>query len=587
MSQASQLAVQHSAIRQQLEKILSSGLFLRSERMVRFLRLAVERTLDGRPEELKEYLVGVEVFDRKPDYDPRVDPIVRVEARRLRSKLKAYYEREGRDDAIVIEFVAGSYAPRIRERAPASVAVKPAAGLLTLAVLPLANLSASPEDEYFSDGMTEELIHALTKVPGMRVVAWNTALQWSARQQDRTAIREQLQVDALVTGSVRIAGPSLRVRAQMIDTASGVYLWSETFDRQMQDVFAIQEEIARNIVRTLRDQLALGAETALAGRSRSSLSAYDYYLKGRYYWHRRTPDDLARGIRYFEAAIAADANYAPAYAGLADGYALQVDYGVVRSAEGMPKVKAAASRAVELDPELAEAYVSLALYHSHYERDWTRAGQLYREALRLNPGYATTHHWMATDYFVVLGRFDEALAAIDVARQLDPLSSIIHEGCGYIRMLMRQYDRALEEYRRLVEAHPTFFKGYTSMGRAYSLQGKYLDAVAMLEKGRSLGGDIPSILGALGQVYALAGEKQRARELLAQLGEKARTAFVTSTCFAIIHIGLGELSTALDWLEKGCERRDPSLTVLKVHPIYDPLRRKARFRALLKRLGLA
>jgi serine/threonine-protein kinase len=257
--EATQTAFQHPAIRQQLEKILAHGLFARSDRMGRFLRVAVQWTLEGKAAELKEYLLGVEVFDRKASYDPRVDPIVRVEARRLRSKLKAYYEGDGRADAIVIEFFKGSYAPQIRARTqapPPPEAARPVPGIVTIAVLPLVNLSADPDNEYFSDGLTEELIHALTKLPGMRVVAWTTAARMRGRQEEIGAIRQQLQVGTVLTGSVRIAGPSLRVRSQLIDSETGVYLWSETFDRQMQDVFAIQEEIARAIVRTLRVQLA-------------------------------------------------------------------------------------------------------------------------------------------------------------------------------------------------------------------------------------------------------------------------------------------------------------------------------------------
>ena len=229
MSQAFEAPLHLLAVRQQLEKILAHGLFVRSDRMGRFLRLSVEHLLAGKAGDLKEYLIGVEVFDRGASYDPRVDPIVRVEARRLRSKLKAYYKGDGAADAILIEFVSGSYAPRIRLREDAPV---PKPDLATIAVLPFVNLSPTAEHEYFSDGLTEELIHALTKLPGMRVVAWNTAAQLRGRQEDLAAIRRQLHVGTALTGSVRISGPSLRVRVQLIDTESGVYLWSETFDRR-------------------------------------------------------------------------------------------------------------------------------------------------------------------------------------------------------------------------------------------------------------------------------------------------------------------------------------------------------------------
>jgi len=556
--------------------------------MARFLRLAVDRTLEGRAGELKEYLIGVEVFDRKPSYDPRVDPIVRVEARRLRSKLKAYYEGDGRNDPVLFEFGTGGYVPQIKERpeSPASprVNLQPAEG--TVAVLPFANLSGSAENDYFSDGLTEELIHALTKVEGMRVVAWNSAARMRGVEEDIREVRRQLQVANALLGSVRISGSSLRVRAQLIDTETGVYLWSETFDRSMQDVFAIQEEIARAIVRTLRVQLAGSAETALAGRGRPSVGSYDYYLKGRYHWHRRTPDDLARAEKYFQAAIEADSESALPYAGLADSYVLLVDYGMMASGEGIPKVKAAATRAIELDPNLAEAYPALAMVHSHFDWEWQEAEAMYRKAIALNPGYATAHHWLGIDLLAMLGRFDEATAEIEIALGLDPLSSILYEGRASIWLLQREYEAAIGVCRGILEFDPTFYKAYTSMGRAYAQMGRYSDALSMLEKGRSLGGDIPNILAAMGQVFGLSGDHAAARGVLAQLEARSVERYVPSTAFAIVHLGLGEKEQALDWLEKSCGQRELPLAALKVHPVYDELRGAPRFEALLKRLRM-
>jgi TolB-like protein/Flp pilus assembly protein TadD len=576
-----------AAVRMQLEKILAHDLFTRSERMGRFLRLAVEWTLDGRADELKEYLIGVEVFDRKPSYDPRVDPIVRVEARRLRSKLKAYYDGEGCSDPIVVELLRGSYAPHIREKSevPASPP-RAQAGVATTAVLPFLNLSPNPENEYFSDGLTEELIHALTKLPGMRVVAWNTATQLRDRQQDVRAIRQQLNVDTVLTGSVRIAGPSLRVRAQLIDTETGVYLWSETFDRQMQDVFAIQEEIALAIVRTLRVQLSGGREDGL-GRGRTTVSSYDWYLKGRYLMHSRIPENLKQSVQYFQNAIAADGTSALAYAGLADAYSLVVDYGLMRPAEGVPQAKQAAQRAISLDPELAEPHASLAFIRGTYDWEWDDAELLYQQAIALNPGYAQAHHWLGVDHYANLGRMDEALAEVAIAKQLDPLSNIILEGCAYLRMLHREYDEAIAGYRKILTINPSFYKAYTSMGRAYLQMGDYPQALAMLEKGRSLAGDLPSILGAMGQTYALLGDLPRARESLVELERLAKVKYVPAACFAVIHLGLGETERALDCLEKACELKESQLTAIQVHPLYDPLRGEPRFHALLKRLRFA
>jgi len=552
--------------------------------MARFLRLATERTLEGKADELKEYLIGVEVFDRHASYDPRVDPIVRVEARRLRAKLKQYYEGDGRHDAVLIEFATGSYVPRFSMREAARAAPAPAAqavpaSITTTAVLPFANLSPDAGNEYFSDGLTEELIHALTKVPGLRVVAWNTAAQMRDRSEDLMAIRQRLKAGTVLTGSVRIAGCRLRVRAQLIDTSSGLYLWSETFDREMQEVFAIQEEIAGAIVRTLRLQLGTPA-----ARGRSTVSSYDWYLKGRYMMHRRNPEDLRRSISHFENAIAADPNSALAHAGMADAESLCVDYGLVRPMDGFPRARVAAERAIALDPELAEAHASLAFILSAYEWDWQGAGRRYERAIALNPGYAQARHWYGVDYLDNLGHFERALQEIEVAIQLDPLSSISREGHAYTLMLMGRCEEAVAGYSEILSYDPTFYKAYTSMGRAYAQAGRYGEAIAMLEKGRALAGDVPNNLSAMAQIHGLSGNEKRARELLARLEQMAQERYLPMPVFAIAWLGLGEKGRSLDYLERACELREPPVIAMKTHPVYGPLRGEPRFEALLRRV---
>jgi TolB-like protein/Tfp pilus assembly protein PilF len=592
-----QSTIQHSAVREQLERILVHGLFARSERMGRFLRLGVERTLEGRTDELKEYLIGVEVFDRKTSYDPRVDPIVRVEARRLRSKLHAYYQGDGRNDPIVFEFVAGSYAPRIHlKNRPDGAAFAPPAPMTpavpTVAVLPFANLSASCEYDYFSDGLTEELIHALTKVNGMRVMAWNSAVRLRGSRVEpeqpeaRDRLWDRLQVANVLTGSVRVSEGRLRVRAQLIEKETGLYLWSETFERQMRDIFAIQEEIARNIVRTLRIQLAGGQETAPRAASATTVSSYDYYLKGRYHWHRRTVADLARSIQYFRAAIESDPRSALAHAGLADAYTLEVEYGLTHPAEGIPKAKSAAERAIEIDPHLAEAYPSLALIRSRSEWEWEEGEALYRKAIALNPGYATAHFWLSGDCLAYVGRLDEALDEIEIALELDPLSSVIHETRGFIHLLRCEYDEAIRYYREILEFDPSSYRPYAAIGRALGLQGKYEEALAMLEKARSIEEEMPTILAAMGQIFGLSGDRQSARGVLARLEARARERHISCTCFAVVHLGLGETEEALDWLERGCDRHEMSVTSIGIHPIYDSLRGAPRFQALLRKVRL-
>lgn len=329
--------IDEAAVRQALERVASSGGFASSQRMSRLLRFTVERALEGRGEELKEYLLGTEVFDRSTSFDPRLDPIVRVEARRLRSKLARYYETDGRGDEIVIEVPTGEYLPRFRVRgAPAAVPPAAPPRLTNIAPPPFANLSPDPDTDCLSEGLTEESIHALTTVEG------------------------------------------LRVPARLVDTGSGYYLWSENFDRRVRDLFAVQEENSAAIAANLRVTL-LG--TPAPARRAWNLKAYDLYLRGRFHWSKRTREGFDQAIRYFEEAIAADPDFARGHAGLADVHSL-----------------------------LAEAHTSLGLILSLHEWQWRLAGEHYRRAIDLNPGYVTAHRWYGCDYLAMLGRFDEALA---------------------------------------------------------------------------------------------------------------------------------------------------------------------------------
>jgi TolB-like protein len=581
----SSLSMPARSIQDQLHRILASKPFAQSVRMSRFLRFTVERAVSGQPDRLKEYVIGVEVFDRAPSYDPRVDPIVRVEARRLRSKLKSYYDTEGASDELIIEFPKGAYAPLFRRR---SAAPEPAATQgRAIAVLPFSNLSAEPDTEYFSDGLTEELIHGLTKVGGLMVVAWSSAARLKGQPYDVREIGRQLSVSTVLVGSVRSSGERLRVMAQLIDTANGQYLWSETYDRLVEDLFAIQEEISRAIVKTLQIKLLDRPGAPEIRRGAYNLEAYNLYLKGRFQWNKRTADGLKRGVHYFEQAIEVDPGFAPGHAGLADSYSLLADYGLVRPEDIMPEAEAAARKALKLDPTLAEAHASLALIRASYYWEWAEAEEHYLRAIELNPGYATAHHWFSVDHLAMLGRLDEAMVEIEIAQQLDPLSPIIREGKGFVFMLSKRYDQALEEYRQMLELDCFFYKAFTAMGRAYAQKGMYEEAITMLQKGRSLSGDIPNILGALGQTYALASRPAEARRLLEELSELGKRRHVPSSCFALIHLGLGEKERSLEWLETGCQRRELPMVALKVHPAYDDLRGEPRFQALLRKIGLA
>ncbi len=573
-------------MRHAVAKVASSAMFADSQRMARFLRFAVEQTLQGNGARLKEIVIGAEVFDRGSAYDPRLDPIVRVEARRLRSKLQAYYDGEGKDDELIIEIPKGTYQPVFKPRS--QVATTPAVPQTSVAIviLPFANLDPEPEQQYFSDGLTEELIHALTRIPELRVIAWNTATHFRA-EQDIATIRTRLGVSYVLRGAVRRTGQRLRITAQLIDACTGQYLWSETYNREVLDVFVIQEQIALVIVNALKLRLGDSAPAALSGHPQRSLECYNLCLKGRYHAKERTAEGLRRAAICFEQAVAVDDSSAVAYAGLADSYQLLALYGFIAPAETMEKAKAAAEKAVDLDANSAEAYTSLAWIRSWYEWRWPVADELYRRAIELNPGYATAHQWYATDYLALLGRFEEAMAEIEIACSLDPLSMIIQEGKGLILMLGGRYDEAIVEYRRTIELDPSFYKLYTSLGRVYIQCGWYHEAILMLRKGREIAGDIPNILAALGQAYALAGDRDEAEKMLAELKSLARTRYVPSNSLGLLHLALGNRNLALDCLERSADRRELPICNIRVHPAYEALRSEPRFRALLTRIGLA
>jgi serine/threonine-protein kinase len=570
-------------IRSHVEKIVRNRAFAQSERMRRFLRFTVDYCLNQRGEDLKEYLIGVEVFDKRADYDPRLDPIVRVEARRLRSKLKEYYETEGRNDELVIEFPKGGYVPHFRHRR-AVTPPRPDTRASAMAVLPFTNLGPAPDQDYFADGLAEELIHGLTRIRGLRVVAWRSAAQLREKQDDLAAIGDQLKVGSVITGSVRRVANRVRVTVQLVETATGVYLWSDTYDRELQDVFLMQEDISRAVVGALRIQL--GRESGGATRPLRNVEAHNFYLQGRHHWNKRTPEGLRKSIQLFEQAVALDPEFGLGFAGLADAYALLADYGLFSPTEMVPKAKAAAMRAIEVEPGLGEAWASLALICGLNDWEWDEAIRDYERAIELNPGYATAHHWYAVDCLALLGRTDEALHEIEIAHQLDPLSPMINEGKGYIRLLRREYDLAMRHHYESLDLDPFFYKSFSAIGRTYIQRGMYAEAIEMFKRAQSLAGEIPNLLSALAQAHALAGDRDTARRILQQLHELARQRYVSPTCFAVVHLGLGENERAL-WLESACAERATPLAAVGVHPLYDPLRSDPRFKALLRRIRLA
>lgn len=583
-----------ATIRCQLAHILGSAAFRRSDRLRRFLEFTVEQTLSGHSGELKEYLLGLEVFSRKQSFDPRMDPIVRVEAGRLRLRLKEYYETEGQRDEVAIELPKGRYVSVFRRvEAPhaaagaASAAGQAAKPAIRIVVLPFADHSSRKDQEWFCDGMTEELISVLTKVPELCVVAGASMFRLKGKAGNVRAIGEKLRVGTVVEGSVRKSGDRVRITVQLIDVAENRYLWSETYDREMKDVFAIQEDISRAIVDALKIRLSPPESgDPLVSRPTDNLKAYSLYLKGRYYWNTRTEEGLHKGIESFQHAIAEDPRYTLAYCGLADSFTLLGNYGAALPTEVRAAAKAAATGAIELDDHLAEAHTSLGHVRATYDWDWSGAEREYRTALRLNPRYATAHHWYAITVLAPLARLDEAMTEILQAQELDSISLSINRDVGVILYYRREYEAVIEQCRRMLSLDSAFYGAHWLLGLAYEQLGLCQEAVQEFQKGYELSDGAPRMLGALGHGYALWGKRQEARDALAKLMGLARERYVSPFEMALIHMGLGDSWKSFEWLRKVGEVRSYEIIFLRADPRYDPLRPDKQFLALLEQVGL-
>ena len=564
-------------IRNHLKRVLSSRAFSNSERMRRFLHFSVEEALAGRGNDLKESLIGMRVFDRAADYDPRLDPIVRVEARRLRSKLEQYYREEGKLDDLRIDLPRGTYVPVFGGSKPAAVTLEPP----TIAVLPFENLSSEPGDEFFSAGLTQELIHSLTRLPGLRVMAWNSTRR--LRQREDLA-HTRIPVDLVLEGTLRRSGSRVRIGAQLVDANTGLYIWAGSYERQARDLLAMQEELASAIGQALHVRLADGPPGLR--RPQHTSDAYTLYLRGRHALARRTEEGMRQGVLFFERAIDQEPDFALAHAGLADSHLLLSDYGFDAAECGFSKARSEVERALELDPLLAEAHVSIASILTSYDWAFEEAEWHYRRAIQLNPGYAAAHHWYGVDFLALLNRMTEAEQELCIALDLNPLDPIVSTSAAYVDLLKRDYGKAETRYVNLLQESPEFVKGWAGLGRLYACMGRYDEAVATLEKARFLAGDEHSVMAVLGQVYGMSGQLERAREIFAFFQSESRRRHVATQRMLLVHTGLGETEQALCCLEAGLKRREGWLISIGLHPAYDTLREEARFRGVLQLLGL-
>jgi TolB-like protein/Tfp pilus assembly protein PilF len=469
---------------------------------------------------------------------------------------------------------------------PTSTA-RPLPGKIRLAVRPIKNLSADSEQEYFCDGMTEELISQLGRLhpEGLEVIGRGSSMHYKGSDKTSGQVGRELDVDYVLEGSVRRAGDRIRILAGLTRVSNQTQLWTEDYDnRSDADVFDIQADVARRIARSLALRLLPDQRASLTRRPTANAEAHQLYLKGRHHWNRRTKDGFDKAMEYFQQAIEKDPGYALAHAGIAESYVLLPAWSLMSPEEAYPKAKAAATRALELDDTLAEAHASLACIARDYVWNWTEAERRFKQAIRLNPGYASAHQWYA-EFLAYMGRHDEADAEIERALELDPLSIIIHTVAGDIAYCARKYDQAIEHCRRGLELDPNFPAAHCFLGIACQAKGMHDEAVAELRKAREVGGTT-MILGYLGHVYAVAGREHRAREVLAELQELAQTEYVAADAIALIHVGLGDKDQAFAWLEKAYEQRAFGVLWLNVHGTFDRLRGDQRFDDLLRRIGL-
>lgn len=460
-----------------------------------------------------------------------------------------------------------------------------AGAIESLAVLPLQNLSGDPEQEYFADGLTEALITDLAKIRALRIISRTSIMRYKGQRKPVPDIARELHVDALVVGSVLRAGNRVRITAQLIHAQTDTHLWAESYERELSDILALQNEVARAIAQEIKVKLTPQEEQRLAQAVSVKPEAYEAYLRGRYHSNKRVPDELKKAIDYFQQAISTEPQYALAYAGLADAYALLGLSGAMPAQEVMPKAKEAAFQALQFDNDLAEPNASLAFIRIFYDWDWVAAEREFKRAIELRPGYATAHHWFAL-YLAAMGRMQEATQEIKKALELDPLSLPINRDLGAIYYFSRNYDRAIEQYRKTLEIDSNFVTAHLNLGWAHFHKAMYKQAISAFQDALTHSPQNPQIIAALGWAYAELGRKEEVQKVLDQLNDLSGKGYVSPIDLAAIYIGLGERDRVFEVLEQAYRERSSMLVFLKVDPLWERVRPDPRFQDLVRRVGL-
>ncbi len=499
----------------------------------------------------------------------------------IRRKTQFYFGLVGLIAGILLTLSATYIAYRVKLQPSRPEQVR------SIAVLPLENLSVEPDQEYLADGMTDELIASLAKVRSLRVVPRSTSMAYKGTHKPLSEIAHELNVDAVVEGTVMRNGTRIRITTELVQIASDRALWAETHESNLDDVLSLQQRVAGAIVNNIQVQLTPEERRSFKAYQPSAPEAYEHYLKGRYYWNKRSEEGLTRAIGYFEQATREDPNYALAYAGLADCYGIigAAIVGTVPANEVAPKAEAAAKRALELDPTLAEAQNALATVMLNYKWDWQGAENGFRKTLELEPTYATAHQRYSL-YLIAMGRTEESVSEIQEALKYDPLSVSMNFSEGWRLYMGRKYDEAIQQLRTTIDMDKSFALPHLVLGQAYAEKGKFPEAATELQRAAELSKNSAPAIAALARVDAISGHALEARARLEQLKKQSQSQYVSPFYIAQVHAALGESDLAMDYLEKAFQDRSNSMIFLRVDPEFDTLRANPRFQKVLQRMQL-
>jgi TolB-like protein/Tfp pilus assembly protein PilF len=482
-------------------------------------------------------------------------------------------------------YVDDSGAPRPEHYEPILDTENSQTPFKSVVVLPFENLSLDKEQQCFADGLTDELIARLAKIHSLRVISRTIVMQWKNAHKPLAELARELRIDAFLEGTVLVSGNRIRITAELVQISTERHLWAETYERRMGNPLTLQSQLAVDMLKEISSRLA-PEQPPGAATSAGTPELYEDYLKGRYYWNRRSEEGIAKAIKYFQRVTEEHPNYALGHAGLADSYIIgATNFGTLPSSEAASIAKKAALKALQIDASLAEAQVSLATVSFNYDRDWPSAASGLENAIERNPTYATAYQRYSL-YLIAMGRLKESVDQVNRAREIDPLSISINFSLGRRLYMAREYDHAIEQLRNTLEMDSSYDLAHCVLGQAYEQKGQYAEAVSEFQKALEISPNSPLVISALGHAYAVSGMKEEAESSLTNLMEQSKRRYVSPFYVAIIYAGLSEHEKALDWLEKAYRYRSNGLVFLKVDPDLDSLRNQPRFQDLQRRMHL-